>query len=444
MASSLFATRLLRLRNRRALAGARLARLGALTLLLSYLIIAVAAYNTAPLPTSLGLRIGNCGDVPCVAWVMPAGQAWQQGVRPGMMVLSIDGRTVMDSEAREVPSSAARKAELVGGAGGVLRVGLHDEPVMEGLARFSLWFLGGMFALLGAAVLLRRPDLSSARWFGAFSAAAAMALAVGPASAGSQPLWALVVQIVMLAGVGATCLPFIVALVASQRKSRLFGIPSLLIVVGIVILAGYAASVLFRPALYELVRPALFLYMAITMVGAIGLLALASVRQQSQIRVQQARIALFGIGLGTLPLITLTLVPEAFVEELLVPAHVSVLAVGLIPVAFAYAILQHNLLGIRRLVHRGMVYGLTTLATFAGIAAALSAATSLLPETVDNRVPLALTALLLTAGVALFMPLRHVVRWLVDKLLYDDVVQYEAFAEVVRGNLVVQRFCIDG
>ena len=293
-----------------------------------------------------------------------------------------------------------------------------------------------MFALLGAAVLLRRPDLSSARWFGAFSAAAAMALAVGPASAGSQPLWALVVQIVMLAGVGATCLPFIVALVASQRKSRLFGIPSLLIVVGIVILAGYAASVLFRPALYELVRPALFLYMAITMVGAIGLLALASVRQQSQIRVHQARIALFGIGLGTLPLITLTLVPEAFVEELLVPAHVSVLAVGLIPVAFAYAILQHNLLGIRRLVHRGMVYGLTTLATFAVIAAALSAATSLLPETVDNRVPLALTALLLTAGVALFMPLRHVVRWLVDKLLYDDVVQYEAFAEVVRGNLV--------
>ena len=138
MASSLFATRLLRLRNRRALAGARLARLGALTLLLSYLIIAVAAYNTAPLPTSLGLRIGNCGDVPCVAWVMPAGQAWQQGVRPGMMVLSIDGRTVMDSEAREVPSSAARKAELVGGAGGVLRVGLHDEPVMEGLARLIL------------------------------------------------------------------------------------------------------------------------------------------------------------------------------------------------------------------------------------------------------------------------------------------------------------------
>ena len=317
----------------------------------------------------------------------------------------------------------------------MIRITSDDEPLNWTAENLSLWLLGGMFALLAAAVLLRRPDLASARWFGGFSGSAAAALAVGPAAGGPQPSWSLVVQVVTIVGIGSTCLPFVVALVGRKQTRRLSWASIAFVSVGLVLLAGYAASVLVKPSLYEIVRPGIFLYVSFPILGAIAVLAIASVRRRSQIRVQQARIALLGIGLGTLPITILTLLPIAFGTKSLVPPHISVLAVGLVPVAFAYAILQHNLLGIRRLVHRGMVYGITTFATFAVVAAALSVAASLMPATLESRVTLVLFALLLTGGAVLFLSLQRIAHALVDRLLYGELVRYEAFVDAVRGNL---------
>ena len=328
-----------------------------------------------------------------------------------------------------------READLLGPTGEVIRITSHDDPVIQSAAKLSLWFLGGMFALLGSAVLLRRPDLGSARWFGGFSAFTATALAVGPAAAGPQPAWALMVQAATLVGIGATCFPFVVALLGHQQTSRLTRASIVFASAGIVFMIAYGVSVLVSPAIYDLVRPGVLLYVSFSILGAVGVLGIASARQRSQIRLQQAWIALLGIGLGTLPFIALTLVPEAFTSEALVPSHISVLAVGLIPIAFAYAILQHDLLGIRRLVHRGMVYGITTISTFAVITAALFVAASLMPVTSESRVALVLFALLLTGGTVLFLSLRRLARALVDRLLYGELVRYEAFVDAVRGNL---------
>ena len=68
-----------------------LARIGALTVLLSYLAIAVAASMAPSRPYSLGLRIGLCGEVSCVTRVMPASRAWYEGARPGMRATWVDG-----------------------------------------------------------------------------------------------------------------------------------------------------------------------------------------------------------------------------------------------------------------------------------------------------------------------------------------------------------------
>jgi MFS family permease len=353
-----------------------------------------------------------------------------------MTVLSVDGRALSKTGPVALPSAVSREVEVRASGGEPLLVELKDQDISEGATKLSLWLLGGMFAVLGSAVLLRRPDLSAARWFAVFVGFAAAALAVGPAAGGPHPQWALVVQVMTLVGIGATCLPFAIALVATQDETRWPIVFTAVIIVGSVLAAGYAVSVLAAPAWYEFVRPTISLYVATSLLGAVVVLAITASRQRSPARRQQGRIALFGIGLGTLPFIALSLIPRAITSDHpLVPAHLTVLAVGLIPVAFAYAILYHNLLGIRRLVHRGVVYGLTSLTTLAIVAVGLSVATSLVAEASNDNIPLLLTAMLLTGGVALFFPLRRGARRLVDKLLYSDTVRYETFVDVIRGDL---------
>ena len=81
-------------------------------------------------------------------------------------------------------------AELVTPAGDVFRVEATVTPISQGPMRFSLWLVGASFALLGAAVLLRRPDLSTAKVFAAFAGTTALALVVAPSAGGPAPEWA--------------------------------------------------------------------------------------------------------------------------------------------------------------------------------------------------------------------------------------------------------------
>ncbi len=432
--SSLIPKRFVWSNRPRALNAAYLSRVGAFVLLVSYLAIAVAVYNATSQQGSLGLHIGLCDETPCVTWVMPAGHAWHSGARPGMSVVSVDGQSVGDFEPGLLPSGATSQAELRDERGEVFAAYVIDDPIAHSGARFSLWFVGGMFVALGSTVLLRRPDLRSAWWFAAFSCAAAAGLAVGPASGGPQPPWALVVTFLALAGIGASCFPFVVAMVSDEQGSRQSLVSTILLFVGLCILAAYALSVSTVPSLYGIVQPVLGLYLSISLLGAIGVLAVTAVRQRSPVGRLQSRIALFGIGLGTLPFLGLTIIPDATGVGSFIPSYVSVLAVGLIPIAFAYAILQHHLLGIRKLVHRGMVYGITTLATLAVVAAGTAALTSSIPGAFDDKMPLLVISLLVTGGVVAFLPLRRGVRWVVDRLFYGDIVHYEEFVDVLKGN----------
>ena len=367
---------------------------------------------------------------------MPAGHAWDAGVRPGMILLKVQGEAVPDVDIEDLSSSAIKQVELERPSGEVLYVEVKDRAITQDLIKFSLWLLGGQFAVLGSVVLLRRPDLSSARWFGAFAGFGAVALAVAPAAGGPSPIWSLVVMFVSLVGVGVSCLPFVATLAVQQYEPRRSLLLRLHLLFALAILIGYAVSVVSSPSTYEIVRPVFHSYVAVSLISAMVVLTLYSVGGRSEVQHQQSRFALFGIGLGTLPFIGLTLVPEIVSSRSLVPSHISVLAVGLIPAAFAYAILQHNLLGIRRLVHRGMVCGVATLATLVVILLGLTGAESILGDVWVADQSLMLNALLLTAGVALFLPARRGGRWLVDTLFYGDVTPYEEFVDSVQRGEV--------
>ncbi|MCI0438683.1 MAG: hypothetical protein L0177_06075, partial [Chloroflexi bacterium] len=201
-----------------------------------------------------------------------------------------------------------------------------------------------------------------------------------------------------------------------------------------------------EPALYAWIRPALFLYASASVLGAVALLlaygnalvSLPNLRQQSPTTRQQAKVALAGIVLGLFPFVGLTLIPEALGQRTLLPIHLTVLAVVFMPALFAYAILQYQLMGIRKLVHRGMVYGITTVALLTIILVGVALAFELVAEN-STRVedfPIPVIAGIAVAGILLFHPLRKGARWLVDRLIYGDVVDYRQLVEAMRRDLL--------
>src|SRR6267378_2718020 len=155
-----------------------LPRIGASAILITYLVTLVLAHLAGQRPADLGLRLTPCGESTCVGWVMPAGFGWYRGARPGMRVVSVsDG---------EHPNEAALEAP----DGRTLSVRVAPDAMVGRGAELFLGLAGVAFALLAAAVLVRRPGSPAARWFSVFAGLAAVALGVAPASGGPHPGWA--------------------------------------------------------------------------------------------------------------------------------------------------------------------------------------------------------------------------------------------------------------
>jgi len=366
---------------------------------------------------------------------MPAGSAWDQGVRHGMKVLSVNGVPLVGSELSPIPAEPANEAVLLTSGGKELHVEMPRHAVGRGTARFSLWVLGGVWALLGAAVVLRRPDSHTARMFALFAGSAAAALAVGPSAGGPGPPWAITVQYLSVLGIGATFPQFVAALLNEQSRPRWFITSIILTGFSLIIALCFGASVLMRPSLYEIVQPVLFLYLSLAAIGSIGLLAVKGTGQQSALNREQARICLWGTVIGTLPFVSLTLIPETLGHDALLPVHITVLPFALMPIFFAYAILQHQLLGIRRLVHRGMVYGTTTIALLVLVVVASTAVVRPFGALEGSGYPYFLIPIFIVGGIIIFFPLQHGARWLVDKFLYKDTVDYQAFIQALPANV---------
>ena len=378
----------------------------------------VLAHLASRRPADLGLTIVPCGDSQCVGWVMPAGYGWYRGARPGMRVVSVgDGGRPVD-------------ARLETADGAILDVRVAPGASIGRSAELFLGLAGAAFALLAAAVLVRRPGAPAARLFAVFAGLAAVALGVAPAAGGPHPGWALIVQFLAILALAASLPAFAVAFVGSwherNRSLRLFWLG------GGFILAGYLFAVAARPSFYAGVRVAFGLYLTLSIFSAIGLLARRAAAPSVRPAVYEARVALAGIACGALPFVVLTLIPELAGRADVVPWYITATLSGIIPTAFAYAILRHQLLGIRRLVHRGMVYGIAGLALLVILSLLVNSARGFVGAAYSS----AITVLLVGLGALLFDVLRRGSRHLIDRLIYHDKVDSQALLANMRHDLL--------
>jgi signal transduction histidine kinase len=327
------------------------------------------------------------------------------------------------------------EAELLSPDGKVFSVRVVRGAIAQVWARRSLWLTGAVFALLGAAVLVRRPDAPEARLFGLFAGVTGVAFGVAPAAGGPHPEWSLIVQFLSLLALAASLPAFAAAFVRGWRRFR-----SVLWyhwLAGGILLIGYLASVFIRPAFYEKVRVGFALYLVAGILAALFVLAQeAFSRRPRRDSVRDARLALSGIACGTLPFVGLTLIPEAASSSDILPAHVAAILWSVIPATFAYAILRHQVLGIRRLVHRGMVYGITTVVLLVIMFLLVISTDSLVHRFAGGMHPAFITAILLALGAVLFHFLRRGMRSLVDRFLYPDEVDSGALLAGMRHDLL--------
>jgi signal transduction histidine kinase len=301
--------------------------------------------------------------------------------------------------------------------------------------KYSLFGLGAFFALLGGAVLVRRPNLQAAREFSLFAWSAGVAFIVSPASGGPAPAWSLVVQFLGLPAVGATALPLGISLGSHFASPRVSRFARLWAFIGIGIALFYLIAFFLWSPLYTTVRAAGLLYLSASLIGMVAVLVAATVRTTTyQVRVHTA-VVLWGIAAGALPLVVLTLIPESLGKDSLLPVHLTVLGTFMVPLAFADAILQHQLWDIRRLFHRGMVYG--TMFVILTIAVSVLAtvtvrATDVHYDLVSSPGMLVGTSML---AVIAFLLLERPVRWSMDRLIYRHTATYEQALGMFQAGL---------
>ncbi len=360
---------------------------------------------------------------------MPAGQAWQDGARPGMRVVSLNGWNARAA----LGIHPLEEAELLTANGTPFVARLMTGEGVRAWARFSLWLTGALFVLLGAIVVVRRPDAPVTRLFGLFTGLTGVALGVSPATSGPLPAWSLVVQFVSLLGLAASLPAFATAFVGDWNEPRT-ALRSFWLAGG-VLLTGYLTCLFIRPSFYTQVRVGFAIYFVTGILAALLVLTRKALDRRHPRSSRDARLALSGIACGTLPFVGLTFIPQSVHRNLVTP-HLTALIWIVIPLTFAYAILRHEVLGIRRLVHRGMVYGATT--------AVLLAVMSLLFVVVDPLIdrfpgavhPALINAGLLALGAFLFHFLCPVMRRFIDRVFYAEQVDSGTLLAAMRQDLL--------
>jgi signal transduction histidine kinase len=345
---------------------------------------------------------------------MPAGNGWEEGLREGDSVLK-----VIDGDVNN-----PRSLLILGSNGEEQLIEAKSGTLAEGADRWALPLIGLVFALLGNLVLWRRSDLAAARAFWLTSIVTALSLVMVPASAGPAPLWALAIGFPLVWFSPWTLFAFYSNL-TMRPPSALSKIKRWSLWAGIALTASYAIVASVEPNAYTPVQAALSLIF-ITLIG-FSIVALVTGYIGTSLESERPVVVVMGIStlLAVLPLLLLVFIPIISGVDEIVPAHVAALAVVAIPLGFTYSVLQHQMLGIRRLVQRGGVYFVLSSVLLIIMVLLVGVATALDPDLFQStRNDVLIVGGAVVLGALAFSYFRPILQRLADTYVYRDIYDY--------------------
>jgi len=372
--------------------------------------------------------------------VAPDTPAARGGIRAGDVLEQIDGRSLASS--RDVigilhaASKDTRLRYTVYRASDATIVDVVVQPLVTGsLPFYSALASVGIFALLvGAGVRLRRPDNQASLHFFwltvAFFGVMAFSFAGKLDALDEVFYWGDVIGMLMLPPL---FLHF--ALMFPERPDSwmrtetgrtllpLIYLPALL-------LGGARVAVILRGSaqgwvlsgVITLLEKGEILYLAASLITGLALMIRALGRVRSVTARRQLRWIVGGTAFGAAPFVFGYALPFAFGFKPIPGFEYTAILLGLIPLAFASAIVRYRLMDVEVIIKRGLVYSAATAAIVA-IYAVLYRVAGLMSSGDDSRNPL--IAFLATAVVVLLSrPVKNAIQTGLDRVYYRDRYDY--------------------
>ena len=399
------------------------------------------------------------GDV--VATDIAAGTAAARaGVQPGDVLLAIDGVSidrVEDAVAALHASTAGRTLTYT-----ILRLGAKQQmniqvapvPSSPRGLYFALAAVGVFSLLVGASVRLRRPDHQATLHFFWLTVAFFGVMAFSFTGQLDPLDWTfywgdLTAQLLLPPLLLHFALVFpdrADAWVRSETGRKLVPaiyVPALILgalSVASVVNGGAHGDVLTRVS--TIVQRGQLIYLAVSLLAGLAIMIRALRHVRSVTARRQLRWIIWGSALGAVPFAFGYALPFAFGLEPLRGFEFTALLLGLIPLAFASAIVRYRLMDVEVIIKRALVYAAALAAIAAIYAVLLRIAGAIFFRDADQRNPV--IALLATFVVVLLSrPVKDAIQAGLDRVYYRDRYDYRralvGFARDLNSDLDLLR-----
>lgn len=362
-----------------------------------------------------------------VSWVVPVGMAYDRGVRPGDEVIkqgiALPGNL---TAGEEIDLSNAQTLQVVQGEKQITLSTDHKDGNNQ-LRRWGYTVIALIFVFVGAPVYVKARQRKAATSFYIFCVATAVALALAMVAFLLYG-WALALQFVSMLVVAASFVTFFYQFPVPVSKTREQLVRFITVLAGAasLILLGYLWVMVTSPGNYALIQPIYYLFLASC--GGAGFFRLLTsfVGERSPDIRRQHSLLVIGTALAVGPSVLLGLLPSLILGRPIVSMETTAFTLAFLPVFFAYAITQHQLLGIRGFVRRSVVYvimGFSVLSAFFMVAALANA---VLPKGWSGEEGGILGFGLFIFLIAIsFGYVQKRVEWMVDRFIYHDAYDYK-------------------
>lgn len=296
----------------------------------------------------------------------------------------------------------------------------------------SLNLLGLAFAVMAVLIYLRAKRSSETVLFALMGMSAATSLAIGPASI-AQHTWGLVA---MGAALFVSSTMFLAFFISFTRQDSGHGdrfkkwLPEMSIGLSLLMVTPWILMLTVAVDIFLVLRLGVAIVLAISFLGAVGLLAyrLRTADRESQ---EQLRVVTLGTVIGMIPFLWLTAIPLIVTGKEILTGEVSVLGLVLIPVTFGYAIAKHDLMGIRRLFHRGAAYALISAVIIVVYGVVLTGLNLLAPDSEALGPIQSALLVLMFAGAPMLSSVRRRALHIIDRVLYEGAVTQEDLVSAI-------------
>jgi two-component system, NtrC family, sensor kinase len=190
------------------------------------------------------------------------------------------------------------------------------------------------------------------------------------------------------------------------------------------------------------VQYAQLLYLAIALIAGLVIMVRALRMVCSVTARRQLRWIVWGTAIGSVPFVLGYALPFALGLQPVRGFELSALLLGLIPLAFASAIVRYRLMDVEVIIKRGLVYATALTAIAAIYAVLLTTAGAIFLRDTDRKNPV--IALLATFVVVLLSrPVKNAIQTGLDRVYYRDRYDYRralvGFARDLNSDLDLQR-----